>query len=180
MKQIVNGILVVEGSGDASFLSSFLECEIVITNGYEIPNEEIEYLRELSKDNNIIVLTDSDEAGFTIRKRLHESIDCIDAVVDIKCCNKNGKHGVAECTKNEILRVLEKYIDNNYVIIDREKLTLFDLQEVGIVNKENYLFIGKKFHIGKHNSKVLLHRLNTLKVTKEDLRKCMEEYTNGD
>ena len=53
MKYYLNNILVVEGKEDVSYLSSFLDAEFVTTNGYDIPEEEIEYFkRGKSKGNN--------------------------------------------------------------------------------------------------------------------------------
>ena len=46
MKLFFDGIIVVEGKNDASYLSSFVDTVFVITNGYEIPQKEIEFLKE--------------------------------------------------------------------------------------------------------------------------------------
>ena len=70
MKYFINKIIVVEGKEDASYLSSFIEAEYVITNGYDIPKEEIDYLNEASKHTDILVLVDPDEAGRQIEEKL--------------------------------------------------------------------------------------------------------------
>ena len=68
MKKTINDVLVVEGTGDASYISTFVEALIIATNGYEIPEEELDFLRHLPKGKKAIILTDSDEAGYKIRK----------------------------------------------------------------------------------------------------------------
>ena len=50
MKLFFDGIIVVEGKNDASYLSSFVDTIFAITNGYEIPQKEIEFLKnEMAK-----------------------------------------------------------------------------------------------------------------------------------
>ena len=68
----INGIVVVEGKTDVSFLSSFIETEFITTNGSEISKDTIEYLKNSKKD--IYVLTDPDSPGERIRKILDENI----------------------------------------------------------------------------------------------------------
>ena len=169
MKININGLLIVEGILDESYLSSFLEVEIVKTSGYQIPKEEIEYLK--SSNKNLIILTDSDEAGETIRNRLNKLLGTANNVrVDITKCNKNNKHGVAEAPKEEILRVLKDYVINTPLI--KGNLTTFDLLELGITgpnSKSNKELIIKTFKLGLSNSKTLLKRLNYRNITKEQL-----------
>ena len=67
MKDIFNGIIVVEGKTDVSVLSSFLDAEYVITNGSAIDNDVLDYLLSRSKNTQIVVLTDPDMPGKRIR-----------------------------------------------------------------------------------------------------------------
>ena len=54
------------------------------------------------KNRKILVMTDPDDAGFSIEKRLKETgLKYETRFVDSKMCNKHGKHGVAECKKEE-------------------------------------------------------------------------------
>lgn len=169
MKININGLLIVEGILDESYLSSFLEVEIVKTSGYQIPIEEIEYLK--SSNKNLIILTDSDQAGETIRNRLNKLLPtAINVRVDITKCNKNNKHGVAEAPKEEILRVLKDYVIDAPLI--KGNLTTFDLLELGLTgsnSKSNKELIIKTFKLGLSNSKTLLKRLNYRNITKEQL-----------
>ena len=108
MKKIINAIIVVEGKSDVQFLESFIDTRFVITNGSDVPRETIEYLKELSKNNKIIVLTDPDSPGKRIRDILNNEIpNLFHAYVDKKECIKKHKVGVAESNKEHILKVLE-------------------------------------------------------------------------
>ena len=80
MKKTINDVLVVEGTGDASYISTFVEALIIATNGYEIPEEELDFLRHLPQGKKAIILTDSDEAGYKIRKVLNDKLDNLENI----------------------------------------------------------------------------------------------------
>lgn len=72
----VKEAIIVEGKYDKIKLSSIIDGLIITTNGFGIFNDkERQYLiRELAKKRGIIVLTDSDSAGFVIRNFLKGSV----------------------------------------------------------------------------------------------------------
>ena len=67
MKMHLNGVLVVEGKEDASYLSNYISSEIVVVNGYELDAKTIAYLQ----GKKVIALLDPDDAGKTIRNKLN-------------------------------------------------------------------------------------------------------------
>ena len=86
----LDGILVVEGSNDASFISSFLSTEIVVLNGCELAN--LDYLIEASKTTTIFLLTDPDEEGLRIREKLNQKLD----VINIDLINLSSLEGLSK------------------------------------------------------------------------------------
>ena len=72
----IDGVIVVEGKTDVSFLSSFVEAEFVTTNGSEISKETIDYLKKIAANKYIYVLTDPDYPGERIRKKILEIVPC--------------------------------------------------------------------------------------------------------
>ena len=68
MKKISQAI-VVEGTYDKIKLSSIVDATIVTSDGFDIfqNREKQEYIKKLAKSCGVIVLTDSDRAGFMIR-----------------------------------------------------------------------------------------------------------------
>ena len=176
MKKTINDVLVVEGTGDASYISTFVEALIIATNGYEMPEEELNFLRHLPEGKKAIILTDSDEAGYKIRKVLNDKLDNLENIyVDISKCNKNNKHGVAECDKEELLKVLEPYVCKP---TKKELLTTSDLLSIGIDSKAKREYIAKELHLGKCNNKTLLKRLNYLQISLQNLDKIIKNYGN--
>ncbi len=65
----INEILIVEGKYDAAKLSNIVDTVILTTNGFSIykDDEKKELIKTLGKKRGIVILTDSDAAGFQIR-----------------------------------------------------------------------------------------------------------------
>lgn len=159
-----DGVIVVEGTGDSSYLSSFICAEYVVLNGYDMPEDIIDYLKHI-KNRKILVMTDPDEAGVSIEKRLRETgLKYETRVVDSRMCNKHGKHGVAECKKEEILRVLDSDLISTNPF--KESISKAEFNSFGFMNsQEKRNEISEKLHLGICNSKVLLKRMNYNGIT---------------
>ncbi len=178
MKYYIDGILVVEGKEDSSYLSSFIDAEYVITNGYEIPETELDYLNTASKFKQIIVLVDPDKAGREIELRLKNKLAKADYLnVEISRCNRGQKNGVAECDQEEILKVLRPYLTNgkskNSGILQEKKL------KIELSDKSLRDYLAGKYHLGKCNNKTLFKRLETLKISEQELLSSIKEYRDG-
>ena len=170
MKITLNGILVVEGKEDASYLSNYISSEIVVVNGYELPKATIPYL----KDKKVILLTDPDEAGLKIREKLNSLLSNASNVeIDIKKCVRGHKNGVAECDINEILTKLKDYtIEENKTESD---IKLSDLYNLGLMNnKELRESVCQKLNIGSCNAKTLYKRLLNNNVSLNKLCEIMK------
>ncbi len=72
----VKEAIVVEGKYDKIKLSALVDGIVVETNGFGIfqDRDKLEYLRRLSRERGLIILTDSDGAGFLIRGKLASCI----------------------------------------------------------------------------------------------------------
>ena len=76
MKLRLKEVLVVEGRYDKNTLSQIVEGTIVETRGFGIfrDPERMALLRLYAETRGLVVLTDSDGAGFLIRNRIRSSI----------------------------------------------------------------------------------------------------------
>lgn len=176
MKLFLNGVLVVEGKEDASYLSNYIESEIVVVNGYEMSDNTINYL----KGKTIIALLDPDDAGKQIRKTLNDKLEnVINVEIDINKCIRGTKNGVAECSIDEIMAKLQPYSVKNTAKLKRIQES--DIFKMGLVNGDVDLrkYVCEKLNLGKCNGKVLLKRLNANNVSMEELTKIVEEYKHG-
>lgn len=68
--------IIVEGTYDQIKLSGFIDGIIIKTNGFSIFNDKkkLETIRTLAEKTGIVILTDSDTAGFKIRNYIKQSI----------------------------------------------------------------------------------------------------------
>lgn len=168
MKKKIDGIIVVEGTSDSSYLSSFIDALFIETNGYDIKEKDVDFLLNCGK--KIIILTDSDSAGDAIRERLNiKLLRAINIKVNSNRCNKNGKHGVAECDKEEILNVLKEHFINGKN--SQERIELKDLISLTNGQKEIKNTISNFYHLGTTNNKEMLRRLNAIGVTKRQIER---------
>lgn len=170
MKIYLNKTLVVEGKEDASYLSNYIDSEIVFINGFELKNETISYL----KNKEVILLLDPDESGRKIREKLNKEIpNAVNVEIDINKCVRGVKTGVAECQIEEILDKLHRY-----VIEDNSKpsdIHLSDLYDLGLMSdKELRSKVCSKLNIGFCNGKTLYKRLVINDITLKQLTEVMK------
>lgn len=73
----VKEVIVVEGRYDKNTLSQVFDAVIVETSGFGVFNdrEKLALLRRLAEARGLVILTDSDGAGFVIRNFLKSAID---------------------------------------------------------------------------------------------------------
>jgi ribonuclease M5 len=76
MKPRIKEVIVVEGRYDRNTLSQAVDAAIVTTGGFGVfkDGEKLAFLRRLAEKRGLILLTDSDGAGFVIRNYLKGAI----------------------------------------------------------------------------------------------------------
>lgn len=171
----LDGILVVEGKEDASYLSSFISSEIVAVNGFELSTSTIDYL----KGKRIIALLDPDESGKKIRKILNNQIDnIVNVEIDINKCTRGKKKGVAECQIDEILDKLSPYFSNTSQ--SKSNISSYDLYRIGLIGSDKELrdYVAGELKIGRCNSKQFLKRLNNNNIAISQVENIIKKY-NG-
>ena len=73
----INEVVIVEGKYDKIKLSSIIDATIITTDGFGIfrDKEKQKLIKRLADERGILVLTDSDNAGFVIRGFLKGIVD---------------------------------------------------------------------------------------------------------
>lgn len=149
----VKEAIVVEGRYDKHKLSSLVDGIIVTTEGFGIfkDKQKREYLRRLAKERGLIVLTDSDGAGFVIRGKLSSWIpkeqvkhayvpDILGKERRKAAPGKEGKLGVegmsVEILREALLRA-GATINEESSEQEGEKLTKTDLFELGLSGRDD-------------------------------------------
>ncbi len=185
MKKI-GQVIVVEGKYDLIKLSSIVDALIITTDGFGIfkDKEKRDLIKTVGEKNGVIILTDSDAAGFKIRAFLtsilpkecirHAYIPNIEGKEKRKDSpSKEGLLGVEGVDEATILSALElagaesKTIDSN----DRN-ITKFDLYEFGFCGQKNSSDMRRNFLKSLNlpqrlNSNSMLNVLNSLMTYNE-------------
>lgn len=117
----VKEAIVVEGKYDKAKLSSLVDGVIIETKGFGIfrDKERMELLRRLAGKTGLVVLTDSDGAGFLIRSKLCSVIppeqvkhayipDILGKEKRKRAPSKEGKLGVEGMEAKVLLKALER------------------------------------------------------------------------
>lgn len=121
-KILLDRPVITEGKYDKIKLSSIIDAEIIVTDGFGIfkDSEKKKYLRRLAEKNGVFVLTDSDGAGLVIRNEIH-SILPADKITDLyipeisgkekrkKAPSKEGLIGVEGIDADIVRSIFERY-----------------------------------------------------------------------
>jgi len=196
MRKIKEAI-VVEGRYDKNALSQVVDAVILETSGFGVFNneEQLALLRRLAATRGLIVLTDSDGAGFVIRNFLKGAIPKEQVkhayVPDVygkerrkKVGGKEGKIGVEGMRPEVLLGALERagatFLDGETEEKPRSApLTKADLFVLGLTGRPDSAArrekLLKKLELPEHMStNALLTVLNAL-YTREELEKLLNE-----
>lgn len=92
MKMKVKQAIIVEGRYDQAKLSSLVDATILTTGGFDIfrDKKKLALFRALAEKDGIIILTDSDAAGFRIRSYIAGAVDT-DKIIHVYIPDLLGK-----------------------------------------------------------------------------------------
>lgn len=190
--------VIVEGKYDKIKLESIIDAVIIETNGYGIfkDKEKLALIRCYAKKTGIIIMTDSDSAGFKIRNYLKGAVpegNIINVYIpDIFGKEKRkekpsaeGKLGVEGVKKYVILQALEKAgVCAEKTDEKKDVITKYDLYEYGLSGRENSSQIRrqllKRLDLPELLSvSAMLDVLNTI-TDRHELESILSEIYGGD
>ena len=174
----IKELIVVEGKTDLIFLKSFLDADIVITNGSEVSHETLEFIKEANKRQGVIILTDPDYPGLRIRNIVSEYIGCCKhAYIEKNKAIKGKKVGIAETSKEDIVDALNNVV--TYSNVNNKSVTEVELYELGLIgcadSKMKRDRVCEKYHLGWCNAKTFLKRVNMFGLSLEEIKEVMDE-----
>lgn len=150
--------VIVEGKYDVIKLSNLIDGLIIKTDGFGIfkDSEKQKLIRRLAKEKGIIVLTDSDSAGFVIRNFISSCVPK-DKIINVYIPDlfgkekrktersKEGKLGVEGVPEQVILDAFKKAgVTASKTDEKRRLITNIDLYEAGLSGRENSSLKRKK------------------------------------
>ncbi|PKM74166.1 MAG: DUF4093 domain-containing protein [Firmicutes bacterium HGW-Firmicutes-16] len=193
----VKEVIIVEGRYDKNTLSQIIDGTIIETEGFGIfsDRQKLALFRRLAETRGLVVLTDSDGAGFVIRNFLKGAIDpkyikhaYIPDIVGKErrksIPSKEGKLGVEGMSRE----VIETALKNAGVSINEvagaepaELITKTDLFEVGLSGGKDSnakrLALLKKLNLpAKLSPNAMLDVLNVLMTREEFLKLPLNDF----
>ena len=185
--------IIVEGRYDRNTLSQLVDAPILETSGFHIMKDkrQLEFLRSVAQKRGLIILMDSDGAGFVIRNYLKSAIPATQLkhayIPDVAgkerrkaTPGKEGKLGVEGMRPDVLLECLRRAgaTIEGETAVEPQTITKQDMMELGLSggsdSKARRLALLKKLDLPEHMSaNVLLQALNLL-YSPEELRAVME------
>ena len=187
MKEKIREVIVVEGRYDKNALLQVVDATVVETGGFGVFNdkERLAFFRRLAESRGVIVLTDSDGAGFVIRNYLKGALPKEKVkqayVPDIygkerrkQKAGKEGKLGVEGMRPEVLLEALRRCgatFEGAENAVLRAAITKADMMEKGLVgpnSEQKRKELLQKLQLPAHmTANALLEALNLL-MTREE------------
>ena len=193
----IREVIVVEGRYDKNTLAQVVDATVVTLGGFSVFNdkEKLAFLRRLAEERGLIVLTDSDGAGFVIRNYLKGALpkDKVKQayIPDIhgkerrkRHAGKEGKLGVEGMRPEVLLETLARagatFLDGEgESALRKEPITKADLFTLGLTggpdSSAKRQTLLKKLDLPEHlTANGMLEALNLL-YDRETLEQAMQE-----
>ena len=174
--------IVVEGRYDKNTLAQIVDAPILETSGFGIfkDKQKLKLLRQVAQKRGLIVMTDSDGAGFVIRNYLKGAIEpCYlkhAYIPDVfgkerrkVAPGKEGKLGVEGMDPTVIIDALRRCgaTFENEAILSKKNITKQDMAELGLSGGKDSaarrLALQKRLDLPEHMSaNALMQALNLL------------------
>ena len=190
--------IVVEGRYDKNTLAQIVDAPILETKGFGLFKDpkQLELLRSVAKKRGLIVLTDSDGAGFVIRNHIKSAIpakylkhayipDVAGKEKRKAAPGKEGKLGVEGMSPEVLLAALKNAgatIEGESTARGNDQITKQDFVEFGLSGgpnaSERRKRLQNRLHLPEHMSaNALLQALNLL-LSREELAEIAREWDN--
>lgn len=178
--------IMVEGRYDKSNILNYVDTLVITTDGFGIfkSRDKRDYIKKISDERGLIILTDSDSSGFLIRNHIKSFTDPKNIknafIPEIKgkesrkkMPSSENKLGVEAMTKNIILKALESAgatflsIDSSISRFEDKsnKITAADLYRMGLIgsheSRKKRKELTDSMNLPEHiNTKDLIRILN--------------------
>lgn len=173
---MIKEVIVVEGKDDVAAVKRAVDAELIITNGFGFPKDLIDRIKEAQKRCGVIIFTDPDYAGESIRKKISAKVKgCKHAFLPREEALKGDNIGIENASPESILAALEEVREETD---NRKEFEMRDLVAYHLVGnseaQERRDSLGKILGIGYGNAKQFLKRLNHYGVEREEFEKALE------
>ena len=178
----IDRLIIVEGRYDKIRLSNIVDADIIAVNGFSVFKDDSmkKTLKKLAREKGVIILTDSDTAGYRIRVFISQILSGCD-VVNILAPQITGKEkrktnpsaqgyvGIEGTEDDILIKLLSEYVSDKEVKCDIMPSDLYQLGFIGCdgaKEKKNKLLLS--LGVQQNISNNFLLRLLNQKYTKEE------------
>jgi ribonuclease M5 len=179
---MIKEIIVVEGRDDEAAVKRAVEAETIATHGFGIREETFVRIEKAYKERGIIIFTDPDHAGETIRKRLSARFpEGKHAFLPREEATKDGDIGIENAGPDSIREALD--LARPVISDKRFEFKPEDMLEYGLAgvpgSAERRDRLGRLLGIGYGNGKVFLNRLNQYGIERQEFVEAIEGIIKG-
>ena len=194
----IKEVIVVEGRYDKNTLAQVVDATVVTLGGFAVFNdkEKVAFLRRLAAERGLIVLTDSDGAGFVIRNYLKGALPKEQVkqayIPDIhgkekrkRAPGKEGKLGVEGMPPEVLLSALRAAgatFEGEETTVKENPVTHADLLDLGLIgagSKAKRAALLRALALPEHlSTAALLDVLGTLTTREELVEECNKIVAN--
>jgi ribonuclease M5 len=178
MMKRIQEVIVVEGRHDTEKLRKYFDCDTIETGGSSLGRDVLERIEAAQKTRGVIIFTDPDSSGNRIRNTVNRKIPgCKNAFVDRENAHTTKKVGVEHANEETLTAALEHLV--TYREHPEKQITVQEFYELGLTGGTDSAAlrdkVGSIFHIGSGSAKTVLHRLNCLNITYEQLKEAVNK-----
>lgn len=184
--------VIVEGKYDKIKLANIIDAFIIETNGFAIFKDKakLSFIKKLAREKGIIVLTDSDHAGFMIRGYISSGVpksqiinvyipDVMGKEKRKDAPSKEGKLGVEGMTKEILLEAFERAGVMAKSIVVENPISTVDFYNLGLTggigSKGKRKSLCKKLDLPEFLSTNSLISCLNIMMTKDEFRSFCQE-----
>ncbi len=187
---VIAETIIVEGRDDTNSIKRAVIAETIETHGFGIRRQTWELIDKAYHTTGIIVFTDPDHAGETIRKRILEKYpDALEAFLDQESARDGDDIGIENAAPEAVREALAKVhraakagqeCAGTAAESQQERFSMDDLREAGLIGTDSAQAgrqqIGKALGIGYGNAKAFLRKLNHYGITREEFEQAVRAW----
>ncbi len=169
--QRIKETIVVEGRDDKSAVLAAVDANIICTHGYGISKAVLEEIKTAHERCGIIIFTDPDHAGRSIREKLLSVCPgAKQAFLTSSQAFKRGDIGIENASAEDIIRALKAAAAE---CGGADRYSMADMDRLGLAgaagSAEKRAALGAKLGIGSGNAASFLKKLNFMNIDPEKL-----------
>ena len=187
---VIAETIIVEGRDDTNSIKRAVAAETIETHGFGIRRQTWELIDKAYHTTGIIVFTDPDHAGETIRKRILDKYpDALEAFLDQESARDGDDIGIENAAPEAVREALAKVHRaakagqegaGTAAESQQERFSMDDLREAGLIGTDSAQAgrqqIGKALGIGYGNAKAFLRKLNHYGITREEFEQAVRAW----